>query len=77
MSGRRVILKKRSARLLTVVRDRIHKEIKFEEWLAINHSYLFESERLSVLRRKHAAITTRINRAIEREYPVTQLSIPC
>lgn len=75
MASRQIILKKRSARLLVAVRDNIQKEIKFEEWLAINHSLFFDADHLTMLRRKHSNLTKRINRAILREHPMQQLSI--
>lgn len=77
MAAKKIILKKRSARLLVECRIQIEKEIKFEEWLAINHSYLFDPDNMAYLRRKHSKLTARIKKAILREYPVNQLSIPC
>ncbi len=67
MAALKAIPKKRSGRLLVVVRNVLYKQMIFEAWLSVNHTEYFEEDRLNMLRRKVAKLDIRIQRAVSKE----------
>ena len=77
MAHLKAIPKKKSGRLLVIVRNRLLKQLHFEGRLAVTHPHLFDADRIEDLKKKCAYLEGRIKRALEREALNNQLQIPC
>lgn len=69
----KAIPKKRSGRLLVVVRDCLYRQLKFEAWLKVNHPLYYDQDIVDDLNYRLKKLDVRIHRALIREYQTKQL----
>lgn len=68
MAYLKAIPNKKSGRLLVAVRNNLLKELKFEEWVLINHPQYYDPDNHILLKHKVQELETRIHRAVIKEH---------